>query len=176
LTQQVNSFHPDVVVAAGGMWDVSDRELAGSHSWVHIGDGRYDTYLANEVRHVADLVQSTGAQLVWLSSPDWNPVYTPADFMAPGPYAVADQQRSADFNQLLSIVLNGRPRTQILDLNAWMKAQPGGEFAPTLRADGVHFTMTSTDTAAAWLVPQLVTIGRSSESTTSTTTAPPAPG
>jgi hypothetical protein len=114
------------------------------------------------VRHLADLLQSTGARLAWLSSPDWNPVYTPADYMAPGPYDEADPSRTNDFNQLLSIALAGRPRTQILDMNAWMKAQPGGEFAPTLRADGVHFTMTSTDTAAAWLVPQLVSIVRGS--------------
>jgi peptidoglycan/LPS O-acetylase OafA/YrhL len=163
LTGQLNSFHPDVVVMAGGMWDMSDRKLAGGHTWVHIGERIYDTYLAGEIQHLADLVQSTGAQLVWLNSPDWDPVYTPADYMTPGPYSEAQPGRTDAFNQLVAASLAGRPRTQILDLRGWMKAQPGGEFAQTLRSDGVHFTMTATDTAAAWLVPQLVTTARGSD-------------
>ncbi len=44
----------------------------------------------------------------------------------------------------------------ILDIAAWMQAQPGGELAPSLRVDGVHFTEASTDTVAAWLGPQLL--------------------
>jgi hypothetical protein len=164
LTQQLNAFHPDVVVLAGGLWDASDRLIPGGHSWVHLGEPVYDNYMAGELRHLADLVQSTGARIVWLNSPDWDPVYTPADFMAPGPYAEASPSRTNDFNQILTATLAGRPRTQILDMNGWLKSQPGGEFAPTLRADGVHFTMTSTDTAAAWLVPQLLSIVRGSAS------------
>lgn len=153
-------FHPDVVVAAGGVWDVSDRLLPGQHSWTHIGLPGYDAYLAGQLGHVADLAQSSGAYLVWLNSPDWNPVYTPSNFMAPGPYAEASTARVDAFNHLLATVLAGRPRAQIIDIASWLKAQPGGQFAKTVRADGVHFTDTETTTAAQWLVPQLVAIVR----------------
>ena len=160
LTDELNSFHPDVVVAAGGMWDASDRKLAGTRTWVHFGVPAYDAYFTGEVQHLADLLQSTGAQLVWLNSPDWKPVYNPSLFMKPGPYSESDNARVDDFNRIVAAVLAGRPRAQMLDLKAWLEAQPGGQFAPTLRADGVHFNMGSTDQAAAWLVPQLLTIVR----------------
>jgi peptidoglycan/LPS O-acetylase OafA/YrhL len=178
ISQHLSTFHPDIVVVAGGLWDASDRRLAGTKSWVHLGEPGYDTYLSGEFQHLADLVQSSGAQLVWLTSPDWNPAYVPADFMLPGPYAEANPARVVDFNQILTAALAGRPRAQILDIAGWLKAQPGGEFAPTLRADGVHFTQTSTDTAAGWLVPQLLSIVRGSTSATSassttSTTSPP---
>ena len=50
--QQMRLFQPDIVVLAGGMWDVTDRKLQGSTTWTHIGDPAYDGYLTGEFEHL----------------------------------------------------------------------------------------------------------------------------
>lgn len=172
LLGAIDYYRPDVVVAAGGLWDVTDRKPPGFKNWTHIGDPAYDTYLTGEIRHLADLVQSGGANLVWLNAPHWDPVYTPANFMGRGPYPEADPARVDRYNVVLSDALAGRPRTQILDIAGFLRSLPGGEFAPDVRVDGVHLTQTSTHTVAAWLLPQLIAIGRAAPVTPEGSRAP----
>jgi len=175
ISRALAFYHPDVVVAAGGMWDVTDRKPPGFARWTHIGDPAYDRYLGGEIRHLADLAQSGGASLVWLDAPHWNPVYTPANFMGRGPYPEADPTRADRYNQVLAAALAGRARTWIIDIAGFLRGLPGGEFAPDVRADGVHLTRTSTNVVAAWLLPQLVEAGRATPATAPTdppTTAP----
>jgi peptidoglycan/LPS O-acetylase OafA/YrhL len=156
----ISRIHPDVVVFAGGLWDVTDRKPTGFPRWTHVGDPRYDLYLAGEIRHLVQLAQVEGAQVVWLDAPHWNPRYDPANFMGRPPYAEADPARVDRYNQLLHATLAGLPGVQILSIADWLRSQPGGEFAPGLRNDGVHFTTAASTTAAQWLVPQLIDIGR----------------
>ncbi|MCC6226266.1 MAG: acyltransferase [Microthrixaceae bacterium] len=166
-------YRPDVVVAAGGMWDTTDRKPQGFGSWTHIGDPEYDAFLAAEIRHIADLVQGGGAGLVWLNAPNWNPVYTPANFMGRGPYPEADPARSVRYNEVLTATLAGRSRTQLLDLRGFLQSLPGGDLAPDVRADGVHLTQAGTRTVAQWLVPQLIATGQASPVAPADSTAPP---
>jgi hypothetical protein len=162
LTAAIGHLHPDVVVFAGGLWDVTDRKPPGFSHWTHIGDPAYDRYLVGEIRHLVSLVGVEGAQIVWLDAPHWNPKYTPANFMGRPPYAEADPARADRFNAVLLQALAGLPNVRILDIAGWLRSQPGGEFGPTVRADGVHLTTTSSADAARWLVPQLIQIGRES--------------
>lgn len=155
------SFRPDVVVFAGGLWDVADRQLAGSRTWTNIGQPSYDWYLALELQHLTRVVQQTGAKAVWTTSPTWRPQYNPALFMGKPPYSESKPGRSDRFNTVIGASVGMMPGVSVLDLAGYMRGQPGGEFSPDLRTDGVHLTLTATDRVAAeYLGPWLVAIGR----------------
>ena len=144
-------FRPDVVLLAGGMWDVADRLLPGSGRWTRIGEPAYDWYLALEFQHLSRLLGTAGAKVVWTTAPRWNPRY---------PEAGAG--RSDRYNQVLNAAVGGMPGVNVLDLAGWMRYFPGGEFSPDLRTDGVHLTPQSTDVVASeFLGPWVVAIGRS---------------
>jgi peptidoglycan/LPS O-acetylase OafA/YrhL len=164
LVKDLTRFAPDLVLVAGGMWDVTDRLPPGFSRWTHVGDPAYDSYLTGELQHVADLAASHGARVVWADSPHWNPIPGMIIFTGKGPYVEAQPARADRYNQILTAALTGRPNVSILDLASWMRAQPGGELAPSLRVDGVHFTEASTNNVAAWLGPQLLAAaGRSTQ-------------
>jgi len=156
LAADLQSFHPDTVFVAGGMLDVADRRPPGFHSWVSMGVARYDLFVADGLGRLADLLGSTGARVVWAVSPHWQPV--PGVIMMTGdpPYHESDPARADRFNDVLREVMSTRPAVTLFDLPSWMRAQPGGEFETSLRLDGVHFTMESTDRVAAWLGPELL--------------------
>jgi peptidoglycan/LPS O-acetylase OafA/YrhL len=160
LSASIARIHPDVVVFAGGLWDVTDRKPTGFPRWTHIGDPRYDLYLTGELRHLVQLAQVEGAQVVWLDAPHWNPKYTPGNLMGRPPYPEADPTRVDRYNLLLHAALAGLPGVRVISIADWLRAQPGGEFAPGVRNDGVHFTTAASTAAAQWLVPQLIDIGR----------------
>jgi len=161
LRQKMAVFQPDVVLCAGGMWDVTDRRLDGDSSWSHVGQERYDTYLAGEFRHMTEFLGQDGAEVVWATAPRFDPKYNPQAFMGKPPYAEAQPGRSKRYNEVLFETLAGQAGVRIVDLAGWMERFPGGEFSPNLRIDGVHFTEQSTDVVASeYLGPQLVEIGR----------------
>lgn len=159
IAAALQSFRPDVVFVAGGMIDVSDRRPPGFARTVAIGQARYDDYLAAGLSRLADLVGSTGAHVIWSLSPHWDPV--PGVIMMTGdpPYHEADPARADRFNAILTLVMAQHPNVTVFDLPSWMRAQPGGELARSLRLDGAHFTEESTDRVAAWLGPQLLALG-----------------
>ncbi len=79
--------------------------------------------------------------------------------MGKPPYAESTPGRAEKYNEVLALALADRPAATSIDLAAWMNQQPGGEFDPKLRIDGVHLSLAATDTAATWLGPQLAAIG-----------------
>ncbi len=161
LLTAVAEFRPDVVVLAGGMWDASDRLLEGMRTWTHVGQPRYDLYLAGEFRHLSAVVGATGAKVVWTTAPTWRPVYDPSIFMGPPPYPEATPGRSDRYNDILRRSVADLPNVSILELAWWLRSRPGGEFAPDLRPDGAHLTRdASVRLATEWLGPWLVAIGR----------------
>jgi len=159
LLHAVADFDPDVVLLAGGLWDVTERKPDGFRRWTHIGDPTYDQFLSVELGHVADIVGSGGAKVVWANSPYWSPVPNSVIFMGKPPYAESDTARVDRFNQLIDETAASHPGLQVLDLAGWMRAQAGGEFDRSLRFDGVHFTDESTNTLSQWLGPQLLASG-----------------
>ena len=156
LLTSIEEFDPEVVVLAGGMWDVTDRRPQGFSRWTRIGRPDYDAYLRGEIRHLLDVVTSGGAQVLWADSPYWDPVPGSVIFMGNPPYAEAETDRVDLYNQLLAEEIAARPGAEVLDIAGWMRSQPGGEFNPALRPDGVHFSEESTETVAAWLGPTIL--------------------
>ncbi|NLA35008.1 MAG: acyltransferase family protein [Actinobacteria bacterium] len=155
MDEDVATFSPDVIVASGGLWDITDRTLAGSKRWTHIGEPDYDAYLIAELSARHDEWAAHGARVVWTTIPTFNPVYYPENLMGKPPYAEAEAGRSERFNELLRQAMAVRPDAVIIDLASWMREYPGGEYAPALRSDGVHFLESSAVEAAEWLLPQL---------------------
>ncbi|MFV0316103.1 MAG: acyltransferase family protein [Microthrixaceae bacterium] len=156
LLNSVKEFDPEVVVFIGGMWDVTDRRPPGFDSWTRIGRADYDAYLRTEIDHLIDIAQSGGAEVLWANSPYWEPVPGSVIFMGNPPYAEAERDRVDLYNQLLAERIAARGGAEILDIAGWLRSQPGGEFAPALRPDGVHFSEASTDTVAGWLGPTIL--------------------
>lgn len=162
LQQKMTEFRPDVVLCAGGMWDVTDRKLDGATTWTHIGEPAYDAYLTGEFQYLTQFLGQTGAEVVWATAPRFSPQYNPQTFMGQPPYFEAEEGRSDRYNEVLTAALAGVPNASVIDLAGWMRSFPGGEFSPDLRIDGVHFTEVSTDLVAdEFLGPKLVEIGRS---------------
>lgn len=156
LLAAVQEFDPEVVVLAGGMWDVTDRRPPGFSQWTRIGRPDYDEYLRGEIRHVMDIVQGGGAKVLWANSPYWDPVPDSVIFMGDPPYAEAERDRVDLYNRMLAEEVAARDGVEILDIAGWMRSQPGGEFDPALRPDGVHFSEASTATVAQWLGPLIL--------------------
>lgn len=77
-------------------------------------------------------------------------------FMGNPPYPEAETERVDLFNRMLSRVAAERPEAEVLDLAGWMRSRPGGEFEPSLRPDGVHFSEDGTNEVAQWLGPVLL--------------------
>ena len=158
LLESIAEFDPQVVVIAGGLWDVTDRKPDGFRRWTHIGSPDYDQFLAGEMNHLIDLLAGDGRTVLWANSPHWDPVPGSVIFMGQPPYVEADPARADAYNTLLSGVVGARPDVEILDIAGWMQSQPSGEFDPALRPDGVHFSEASTDQVAAWLGPTLLSL------------------
>jgi len=150
-------FEPDVVLAAGGMWDIADRRPDGFADWTHVGDPAYDDFLRQELGARMDEWSAHGAMVVWLTAPTFSPIYNPEMYMAKPPYSEAEPGRSERFNELVNEAAALRTNVVVVDLATWMKNSPGGEFSPDLRIDGVHFTRASSVTAARWLLGEIET-------------------
>ncbi len=156
LEAAVRDFAPDVVLLAGSFWDITDRRPDNFASYTSIGDPDYDRFLVDELRHVTQIVSNGGATVVWANSPYWDPVEGTAFFMGDPPYVESERSRVDSFNAMLTSTVAGRPATSILDLQGWMRTQPGGDTGKELRPDGVHFSEATTDLAAAWIGPELL--------------------
>jgi peptidoglycan/LPS O-acetylase OafA/YrhL len=152
----IAEFDPDVVLLAGGLWDVAARRPPGFESWTHIGEEDYDWYLTGELSHLIDVTAGGGARVLWASSPYWDPVPGSVIFMGRPPYVEADRARVDRFNEILASVVDPRPEADVVDLAGWLRSQPGGELDRSLRPDGVHFSELSTGALAGWLGPQLL--------------------
>jgi hypothetical protein len=159
LSGAVAEFDPDVVLLAGGLWDVTARRPPGFDSWTHIGEDDYDWYLTGELSNLVDVTSSGGARVLWANSPYWDPVPGSVIFMGKPPYVESDRARVDRFNEILASVVDPRPEADVLDLAGWLRAQPGGELDRSLRPDGVHFSELTTGTLAGWLGPQLLAAG-----------------
>ena len=65
-------------------------------------------------------------------------------------------------NAIIREVAASRPETmRVVDLAGYVASRPGGEFDPTLRADGVHFTLEgASDVVNAWLGEEILRAAR----------------
>lgn len=144
----------DVAVVHTGVWDVTDRQLAGDPTWRAPGDPFYDAYLRGEIGAYTDALHANGAeQVVWLLTPhiDWGgEVDTPADAAS----------RVDRLNELIIESASSRNYVTIIDYAAFARSWNGGELDEAHRPDGVAPSPEAAVNIAKWLAPQLVQIAR----------------
>jgi peptidoglycan/LPS O-acetylase OafA/YrhL len=148
---------PDLAVIQIGPWDATDRKIEGDDTWRAPGDPVYDEYLRAEMREATDVLASTGAEVVWLSSPAIGPGENGDAIEIRGD--AADPLRMARLNEIMAEVVAERPGdAHVVDLAGWLTST-GDDVR--LRPDGVHFSeATSGEVAREFLGPALVELHR----------------
>jgi peptidoglycan/LPS O-acetylase OafA/YrhL len=176
-------FHPNVVVVLAGRWEVEDR-LIGGH-WLHIGDPVFDADLRASLEQAVQVGTSTGALMVFMTSPCFDSGEQDNGLGWPEDSA----SRLAAYNAMVRQVAAEHPDTVQLD-DFGAQLCPGGRFTTYFDGvqvrdgDGVHIVPTAA--AGQWLdariLPQVIRVGRlqmagerlttPTTSTTSTTSPP----
>jgi hypothetical protein len=153
----VNSTDPEVVVLASGIWEVVDRRLPGDDRFRHVGEPIVDRYLLAEFLSAIDTLAARGANVVLLTYPHFEAGRDQGYTDLPE----SDPARVDRLNELLAEAAALRPGVAtILDLQAWLASQPGGELDPAKRSDGLHFYDEYAPAIAEWLAPQVEQLAR----------------
>ena len=91
---------------------------------------------------------------MWLKSPLIEPERST---LLPNDDPSGDPARMKRFNAILDSVAKRRPELRIVDLAAFVKRWPAGEFDAVLRPDGVHFDPAIvTASVAPWLEAEVL--------------------
>ena len=169
----LDQFHPNVVVALAGRWELDDRLIDGH--WLHIGDPVFDADLKASMEQAVQVATSTGALMVFMTSP----CFDSGEQNNGLPWPEDSASRLAAYNSMVHQVAAEHPSTvQVFDLDALLC--PGGTFTTYFDGiqvrdgDGVHIV--PTPAAGQWLdariLPEVVKVGRLQMSG-ETLTAPP---
>jgi peptidoglycan/LPS O-acetylase OafA/YrhL len=151
----LQQFKPDVVVMLVGAWDILDREVNGH--LVKFGSVEYDTTFLYQLDDATNLLGSTGARVVVLTTPFFSrpdlAIQTGRQWPEYEPWRV-DR-----VNALYRDFLATHPgRYDLIDLNRFVS--PQGKYTDTMngqviRDDGVHFSEAGAAMVTKWLAPQL---------------------
>jgi hypothetical protein len=149
----VAAAHPTVVAVLVGRWEVMDQQL--NHSWTHIGDPAYDSYLRGQLEQAFAAASSSGAVVVFLTAPYYHRGERPDGGMWP-----EDNPSRVDaYNAILRSVAAKHPgKARVVDLGSKLNGTSYTEYVDgvRLRYDGVHVTSAGARWLAPWLIPQLV--------------------
>ena len=151
--QAVAASDPHAVLLLTGVWETADRLLPGDTTWRHLGDPVFDRYLERELLAAVDLLGASGARVVLATHPY---VHVGRDRGMPDTLPESDPDRMDQLNAMLRRVAEQRPAfVTMIELQAWLRTQPGGELDPSMRGDGVHLSDTFGPILGGWLGPQL---------------------
>lgn len=139
-----------------GPWDVADRRIPGDDEWRHIGDPVYDAFLKSEMHEAVDALTSSGAVVLWLTSPRVEMERS----VVPRPsrsFPASEPARMDRLNELIREVAAERPdEVWVIDVAAHLRAGTGGEMDPAIRPDGVHVSEEASGPLAQWLAPAIL--------------------
>jgi hypothetical protein len=146
---------PDVVVVVDGAWEVLDRLQPGSTEWQHLGEPGADRFLLAEMLRAIDLLGSDGARVVLVTSADVQHRNVQGYVVMPD----SDPVRITRFNKVLREAAAMRPGVaSVVDFGAWIRSQPGGQFADDVRIDGVHYLPAFDAAIGDWLGPRVAAV------------------
>ena len=158
----VDRIRPDVVGVLLGRWETSDHLWHGQ--WVHVGDPAWDQHLVGELVQVADILSSTGAKVIFFTSPYVDPSGEAANGTS---YPENDPSRMKIWNQLVREAAAQRKGTvTVVDLNKLL--DPGGHFQTDVdgyqvrSSDGIHITTDGGELAQPWIMPVVDQLGLAS--------------
>ncbi|HEY0716600.1 MAG TPA: acyltransferase family protein [Streptosporangiaceae bacterium] len=149
---QLDADHPAEALLVVGRWETMDHQYQGQ--WMHVGEPRYDSFLAGLLSEAITLLGSTGARVVVATEPYNRRGEQPDGSL----YPEDEPERVTAWNRLLRGVVTAHPGTRVLDLNH--ELCPNGTFTWTVdglqvRSDGVHLTPDGVRWLTPWLVGQL---------------------
>ena len=157
----IRSQQAQVVVAFWGAWDMFDRRVNGQvMRW---GTPELDQFLTSELDHALGVLTSTGARVVLLTAP----YYEPPDLASrvDRSQSLYEKPRVDHWNDLLrSVAQAHQDSVSVVDLHAYL--DPNGASVDSIagvddiRYDGIHFTPQGADVVARWLSPKIVGIAR----------------
>ncbi len=157
----IRSQQAQVVVAFWGAWDMFDRRVNGQvMRW---GTPELDQFLTSELDHALGVLTSTGARVVLLTAP----YYEPPDLASrvDRSQSLYEKPRVDHWNDLLrSVAQAHQDSVSVVDLHAYL--DPNGASVDSIagvdhiRYDGIHFTPQGADVVARWLSPKIVRIAR----------------
>lgn len=159
----VTEFDPHVVVVEVGPWEVFDRRT--SAGWARFGTEAHDALLQPALDRLVDVAGAEGATVVLLLAPPLDRT----DGVSAREWTFEEAWRIEHLNALLEdAAVDGRARGHTVELvDLAPQVCPGGdeEGCPDevdgvdVRGDGIHFTESGGEAAAAWLAPQLRGLG-----------------
>jgi peptidoglycan/LPS O-acetylase OafA/YrhL len=149
LPTVIERYRPDVVLVAGGVADLSDRQLPDSN-WSHIGEPAFDEWLQSRMHAAVDVLSAGGARIGWTTLPHLFVLPNPG-FTGPPPFTENEPARADRYNELIAATTAGDDRVEIVDLAGFLRSRAGGEFAEGLRPDGVHIDTREFPDIAAFL-------------------------
>ena len=169
----LDQFRPNVVVVLAGRWELDDRLIDGH--WLHIGDPVFDADLRASMEQAVQVATSTGALMVFMTSP----CFDSGEQNNGLPWPEDSATRLAAYNTMVRQVAAQHPSTvQVFDLDALLC--PGGTFTTYFDGiqirdgDGVHIV--PTPAAGQWLdariLPEVIKVGRLQMSGALLTTPP----
>jgi peptidoglycan/LPS O-acetylase OafA/YrhL len=131
--------------------DLFDHLLSGR--WQHLGDPQFDCTLRGQLVRAAATLSSTGAPVVFLTTP----YYDTGEQSNGDPWPEDEPWRAVAYNDMLAAVAAEFPDViHVVDLNAMVS--PQGHFTRTIGStvvrwvDGIHFTYAGD----AYLIPRLL--------------------
>lgn len=153
----VDEMRPEVVVLSSTMWQVVDRQLPGDTTYRHMGDEVLDRYVLSEFLSAVDALGSGGATVTLLTGAYVESGREKGFSGLPE----SEHARMDRLNEIIRQVVDLRPdTTKLIDLQAFLRTQDGGELSPESRPDGIHFTDEMARRIADWLGPQIESIAR----------------
>ncbi len=157
LRQIVAEADADVVVFAAGVFEMGERRFAGD--WYHLGDPVFDRWLEERLAATAAILSTSDVPVVWGTLPHLR-MRDPADRSIPWDELDENDPARVDrLNEIVREVAADRPDVHVVDLGAWARGLPDGEFGEA-RADGVHFAWAGAAELGAWLAPQVTAVAR----------------
>jgi hypothetical protein len=155
ITSKVASLHPTSLVIMSSGRDLADITLPDG-STEHIGEAGFDRHLLSDLNQVISVATSKGIPVIWLLEPHMRAnVSSDSSWKQ---YPENDPVRMDELNTLIERAVAGAPpgsSVRAIDLGAFARSHPGGEFDPAFRPDGAHFSPAGNLDVARWLGPQL---------------------
>ncbi len=154
----VNKWRPNVVGLLLGRWEVSDHLFDGH--WVHVGDPVWDRHLIAEYEQAARIMSSSGAKVVFFTSPYVDP---PNEAANGTPFSENNPSRMAAFNRLVIEPAARATGVTVIDLNRLL--DPHGVYQSvidgvTVRwSDGVHISRAGGVWLQSAILPTIADLG-----------------
>ncbi len=162
LTAITKQDRPDVVGILIGPMEILTHYYDGQ--WTHVGEPLWDNHLVSDLNEVVRITSSTGAKVVFLTTPYIDP---PQDAPSGQPYPENQPSRVNAFNAVIQKVAKEHPGlVSVINLNKIL--DPNGHYTPTIDGitvrftDGLHISVAGGEWLQPRLLPQIASIGMSS--------------